>query len=84
MRIDKNTIDGDFRHFVRVFVDVDLAKPLKYHLVIDCDNFLFDIDVFYENLSAFCKACNTIGHDSSSYKILVKKMLSRIIGRKKS
>lgn len=71
--MDKNSIEGtDFRHFARVLEDVDLAKPLKYYLILDCDNFLFDINVCYVNLPAFYKACNAIGHDSSSCKILEK------------
>lgn len=36
--IDRNTVEGDFGYFVRVLVDVDLAKALKYQLILDCEN----------------------------------------------
>ena len=67
LRIDRVTLEGDFRHFARVLVDVDLASTLQHQLVLDCDGNLFDIDVIYEHLPLFCSHCHAIGHNLTGY-----------------
>ena len=68
LRIDRATIEGDFGHFARVLIEVDLSSTLQHQLCLDCQGVMYDIDVHYENLPLFCSLCHSIGHVVSAWR----------------
>ncbi|KAK3199371.1 hypothetical protein Dsin_022786 [Dipteronia sinensis] len=63
LRLDKATIDGDFGHYARVLVDVDMSALLPSSVLLERDEFHSSfISVEYENLPSFCSICSSIGH----------------------
>ena len=67
LRLDKATNDGDFGHYARVLVDVDVSLVLPTSVLLERDEFHSSfIGVEYENLPAFCSNCSSIGHLPSS------------------
>ena len=67
LRLDKATSDGDFGHYARVLVDVDVSSVLPTSVLLERDEFHSSfIAVEYENLPAFCSTCSSIGHLPSS------------------
>ncbi|KAI9201317.1 hypothetical protein LWI28_021482 [Acer negundo] len=67
LRLDKATSDGDFGHYTRVLVDVDMSSVLPISVLLERDEFHSSfIAIEYENLPAFCSTCSFIGHLPSS------------------
>ncbi|KAI9198086.1 hypothetical protein LWI28_009807 [Acer negundo] len=67
LRLDKATSDGDFGHYARVLVDMDVSSVLPTSVLLERDKFHSSfIAVEYENLPAFCSTCSSIGHLPSS------------------
>ena len=62
LKIDNATLEGNFGHFARLLVDVDLSKDLPESLMIEREGHKFFIHIDYENLPAFCKNCLAVGH----------------------
>ncbi|KAK3189466.1 hypothetical protein Dsin_029027 [Dipteronia sinensis] len=63
LRLDKATIDGDFGHYARVLVDIDMFALLPSLVLLERDKFHSSfILVEYENLPSFCFICSSIGH----------------------
>ncbi|KAK3221942.1 hypothetical protein Dsin_008967 [Dipteronia sinensis] len=61
LRLDKATIDGDFGHYARVLMDVDMSALLLSLVLLERDEFhSFFISVEYENLLSFCSICSSI------------------------
>ncbi|KAI9177891.1 hypothetical protein LWI28_020376 [Acer negundo] len=64
LRLDKATSDGDFGHYARFLVDVDVSSVLPISVLLERDEFHSSfIAVEYENLPAFC---STLGYLPSS------------------
>lgn len=74
LKIDGNTLDGDFGHYARVFVDVDLDSLLQQQFLLDCENNLIDIDVACENISSFYSICHPIGHHPYDFRFNKEKV----------
>ncbi|KAI9165572.1 hypothetical protein LWI28_016681 [Acer negundo] len=67
VRLDKATSDGDFGHYARVLVDVDVSLMQPTLVLLKRDEFHSSfIAVEYENLPAFCSTYSSIGHLPSS------------------
>ena len=67
MRLDKATSDGDFGHYARVLIDVDVSSVQPTSVLLERDEFHSSfIAVEYENLPAFCSTCFSIRHLPSS------------------
>ncbi|KAK3198787.1 hypothetical protein Dsin_022202 [Dipteronia sinensis] len=65
--LDRATMEGDFRHFARVMVDIDLSiVPTSSLLLERDDSHSSFISVEYENLLAFCSTGSSIGHFPNS------------------
>ncbi|KAK3193655.1 hypothetical protein Dsin_024965 [Dipteronia sinensis] len=63
LRLDKATIDGDFWHYVRVVVDVDMSALLPSSFLLERDEFHSSfISVKCENLPSFCSICFSVEH----------------------
>ena len=59
----KPALERTFGHFVRVLVDIDLTKELKYEVLVERKGYAFFVEFEYENLPKFCDFCNMIGHN---------------------
>ncbi|KAK2657381.1 hypothetical protein Ddye_010438 [Dipteronia dyeriana] len=69
LRLDMATVEGDFKHFARVLVDIDVSiVPLSSLLLERDDSHSSFISVEYENLSAFCYTCSSFGHLPNAYR----------------
>ncbi|KAK0576865.1 hypothetical protein LWI29_024624 [Acer saccharum] len=63
LRLDRATVEGDFRHFARVLVDIDVSTVPPSSLLLERDDSHGSfISVEYENLPTFCSTCSFIGH----------------------
>ncbi|KAK0581768.1 hypothetical protein LWI29_017716 [Acer saccharum] len=61
--LDKAIVEGDFGHFARVLVDIDMSTVPPSSLLLERDDSHSSfISMEYENLPAFCSACSSIGH----------------------
>ncbi|KAK2657065.1 hypothetical protein Ddye_010117 [Dipteronia dyeriana] len=61
--LDGATVEGDFRHFASVMVDIDVSNVPPSSLLLERDDSHSSfISVEYENLPAFCSTCSSIGH----------------------
>ncbi|KAK2655373.1 hypothetical protein Ddye_008425 [Dipteronia dyeriana] len=66
LKFDKATLKGDYGHFARMLIDVDLSKPLPDSIMIEVgDDCLFPT-LFFENVPSFCSVCCSIGHSVAS------------------
>ncbi|KAI9184924.1 hypothetical protein LWI28_002511 [Acer negundo] len=66
LRLDKATSDGDFGHYAKVLVDVDVSSVLPTSVLLERNEFHSSfIVVEYKNLPVFCSTCSSIGHLSS-------------------
>lgn len=73
LRFDKNMIMGEFEHYARILIDIDLAKPLKDQIRVDTDLEKFWVSIEYENLPATCSSCQAIGHVTTNcHKNLIR------------
>lgn len=61
LHIDNSTLIGNFNHFARLLVDVDLLGALPETLAFELDNMWSYVSVMYENLLIFYLVCNYIG-----------------------
>lgn len=59
---NKPKIERSFGHFVRVLVDLDLSRDLRYRVLVERKGFAFFVDFEYENLPDFCTYCHCTGH----------------------
>lgn len=51
-----------FGHFVRVLLDIDLLKDLRYKILVERVGFAFYMDIKYEKLLELSNYCKVIGH----------------------
>lgn len=57
-----------FGHFVRVLVDMDLTKELRYKVLVERQGYAFFAELEYENLPKFYSHYICIGHSTSKCK----------------
>ena len=50
LKIDQKTLDGNFVHFARVFIEMDLSRDLLDSLMIKRREHKFFIAIEYENI----------------------------------
>lgn len=55
--------EGNFGHFVRVLVDIDLTNDLKYKILVERKCFAFCVDLEYEATPDFVSFSKNIGHN---------------------
>ncbi|KAL6555009.1 hypothetical protein OROGR_006267 [Orobanche gracilis] len=60
VRVDINTLRGERRKFARIYVELDLTKPVYGRVMIDDDWFKIE----YEGLYVICTRCGCYGHRS--------------------
>ncbi|PON72885.1 Zinc knuckle CX2CX4HX4C [Parasponia andersonii] len=67
LKIDQATLNGDFGHFARVLMDIDLKNPLLDSIQVESGDECRFIYLSYERLPDFCFTCSSIGHVPSNY-----------------
>ncbi|XP_058747032.1 uncharacterized protein LOC131620024 [Vicia villosa] len=65
---NKTSFERAFGHYVRVLVDIDLAKELSYKILVERVGFAFFVDIEYEKLPIYCNFCKFIGHSLEDCK----------------
>ncbi|XP_058783669.1 uncharacterized protein LOC131658389 [Vicia villosa] len=65
---NSSCFERPFGHFVRVLVDMDLTKELRYKVLVERQGFAFFVELEYEKLPEFCNHCICIGHNTSKCK----------------
>ncbi|XP_057770670.1 uncharacterized protein LOC130990453 [Salvia miltiorrhiza] len=68
LKLDAASAYGEFGHFARILIEVDLALPLPETLLINCDEGSFYVEFSYEQLPLFCSRCKITGHTISKCK----------------
>lgn len=63
LKIDSKTASGVFGQFARLLVEVDFQINLQETVMIDRGEKSFFVELFYENIPAFCASCKQIGHE---------------------
>ncbi|KAK2633796.1 hypothetical protein Ddye_028588 [Dipteronia dyeriana] len=82
LRLDKATIDGDFRYYAKVLVDVDMFALLLSSVLLEMDEIHSSfISVEYENLPPFSFICSSIGHLSGSCRWNKSKVPTASVGK---
>lgn len=68
IKIDNNSLTGQFGHFARVLVEVDLISPLQEQVMLEQPGHCGFVTITYERLPEFCPHCSIIGHSVSNCK----------------
>ncbi|PON31758.1 Zinc knuckle CX2CX4HX4C, partial [Parasponia andersonii] len=64
--IDQATLNGDFGHFARVLVDIDIKNPLLDSIQVESRDDCRFVYLSYERLPDFYSTCSSIGHVPSN------------------
>lgn len=64
LKLDNATTLGEFGHYARILIDIDLSSPLPEQLLIERVGRSFFINIVYESLPTFCNICSNIGHSA--------------------
>ncbi|PON82607.1 Zinc knuckle CX2CX4HX4C [Trema orientale] len=83
IRFDEMTLNGEFGHYARMLIDIDLSQPISDSLMVEVGSDCLFILLEYERLSSFCCACKFIGHEASTCR-RVQKLAPPKEGDKKS
>lgn len=76
----RSNFDRPFGHYVRVFVDLDLTKELRYMVLIERQSYVFFLNLIrIGNLPNFCFLFNCTGH---SLEFCRKNNLEKILDDK--
>ncbi|XP_057770922.1 uncharacterized protein LOC130990710 [Salvia miltiorrhiza] len=62
LKIDGASAGRDFGQFARILVEIDMSLPLLNTLLIDMEDFSFQIEFVFENLPLYCGRCKITGH----------------------
>lgn len=55
-------VERNSGQFVRVLVDMDVTRDLRYKVLVERGGFKCLVELAYENLPNFCTHCKKIGH----------------------
>lgn len=81
LKIDENTVAGEFGHYVWVLIEVDLASSLSGYILLNRDGCSIMMNLFYKNLPDFYNACNSIGHANANCQIFDTKKMKHDMGK---
>lgn len=62
LKVDASTLNGDFGHYARVLIDIDLVKPPLESLLFKDKDRNFYVYFEYENLPTLYTVCSFLGH----------------------
>ncbi|XP_057811654.1 uncharacterized protein LOC131025891 [Salvia miltiorrhiza] len=64
LQIDSASAHGEFGHFARLLIEIDLSLPLPETLLVNCDEGSFYVEFGYEQLPLYCSKCKITGHST--------------------
>ncbi|KAF3451996.1 hypothetical protein FNV43_RR08092 [Rhamnella rubrinervis] len=62
LKINSATLSGNFGHFARALIDVDLAGFIPETLLLKTEDSCIEVQLDYERFPDFCNNCRNIGH----------------------
>ncbi|KAK2653138.1 hypothetical protein Ddye_012994 [Dipteronia dyeriana] len=69
LRLDMATLEGDFGYLTHVLMDIDVSIVPSSSLFLERDDSQSSfISVEYENLTALCSTCSSIGHLPNAFR----------------
>ena len=66
LKINDATLKGDYGHYARVLIVVDLMSPLSDELMMERNGAYLFISLLNKNLPEFSSTCNSVGYSNSS------------------
>ncbi|KAF3445699.1 hypothetical protein FNV43_RR10875 [Rhamnella rubrinervis] len=73
LKFDHSTIVGNYGHYARVLVDVDLAGFVKKKLLLETTDDCIEVDLYFELFPDFCTSCHSVGHSMVKCKSVIGK-----------
>lgn len=73
LRIDKAILSGNFGHYARVLIDVDLVAKLLHALILDLEDSCSQFSLDHLKLPLFCSTCWSICHDFANCNLFGQK-----------
>ncbi|KAF3431802.1 hypothetical protein FNV43_RR26538 [Rhamnella rubrinervis] len=68
---------GNYGHFARVLVDVDLVGFVPKKLLLKTTDNCIEVDLYFESFLEFCKFCHSVGHSMVKCKSVIGKALPK-------
>lgn len=68
VRIHPHSLEGEYAHFVRVLVKLDVSTHSEREVGIEFNNSTIKLSVTREQLSEYCHTCKALGHYKGSCK----------------
>ncbi|KAK0582022.1 hypothetical protein LWI29_020550 [Acer saccharum] len=65
LKFDRATLEGDYGHFARMLIDVDLSKPLPDSIMIEVGEDCLFPTLYFENVPSFCSIEEMCNHSLS-------------------
>ncbi|KAF3452087.1 hypothetical protein FNV43_RR08183 [Rhamnella rubrinervis] len=78
LKIDNITLSGNFGHFARVLVDIDLSGFVPDKLLLEITDDCIKVNLFFKSFPNFCTACHSVGHSVTKCKSVIGKASSKI------
>ncbi|PON42859.1 Endonuclease/exonuclease/phosphatase [Trema orientale] len=75
IRFDEMILKGEFGHYARMLIDIDLSQPISDSLMVEVGNDCLFIPLEYERLPSFCSSYKFIGHEASNCRRIHKQVL---------
>ncbi|PON33061.1 hypothetical protein TorRG33x02_355600, partial [Trema orientale] len=72
IRFDEMTLNGEFGHYARMLIDIDLSQPISDSLMVEVGSDCLFIPLEYERLPSFCSTCKFIGHEATNCRRVQK------------
>ncbi|KAK9273415.1 hypothetical protein L1049_018225 [Liquidambar formosana] len=70
LQIDRATLNQVYGHYARILVEIDMSQTPPESIRVEREGFGFFVDVYYENLPAFCSHCQSVGHDAIHCRVV--------------
>ncbi|KAF3449045.1 hypothetical protein FNV43_RR09769 [Rhamnella rubrinervis] len=77
LKFDNSTITGNYGHYARVLIDVDLAGFILEKLLLETTDDCIEVELYFESFPDFCTSCHSVGHSVAKCKSVIGKMPSK-------
>ncbi|KAF3454136.1 hypothetical protein FNV43_RR04583 [Rhamnella rubrinervis] len=71
LKFDHSIIAGNYDHYARVLINVDLAGFVLEKLLLETINDCIEVELYFESFSDFCTSCYSVGHSLAKCKSLI-------------
>ncbi|KAF3451849.1 hypothetical protein FNV43_RR07945 [Rhamnella rubrinervis] len=73
LRIDNTMPTGNYGHFARILVNVDLTGFVPETLLLKMTNNYIEVDLYFESFPDFCNSYHSVGHSMVKRKSVIGK-----------